>query len=62
MMETLLAKAKEVMTIAWYPNIDNKINMLLNQGWILVHIGESFREKEGGNVIYTLVRVKGKNE
>jgi hypothetical protein len=47
-----------VKTIAWHPKIDNKINTLINQGWILIHIGESFREKEGGDVIYTLIKVR----
>jgi hypothetical protein len=53
----ILIKAKEIKTLEWFPHIDNKLNMLLNDGWILIHIGESYRE-EGGDVIYTLIRVK----
>jgi hypothetical protein len=58
MVKEILMKAKKVKTIGWYPNIDEEINKLLNEGWILVHVGESFREREGGDVIYTFIKVE----
>jgi hypothetical protein len=58
MNEEILLKTKKVKTIEWYPRIDEEINKLLNEGWILVHVGESFREREGGDVIYTFIKVE----
>jgi len=52
----MLEKIKEIKTIAWDPVAEKEINDLLRNGWKLLHIGESWREKEGGDIIYTLGR------
>ena len=62
MGEVDLSKVVEVKTLVWYPSVskldfDREINELLSEGWVLVHIGESYRE-EGGDIVYTLVRFK----
>jgi len=51
-----LSEIKEVKTIEYYSNVEEEINKLLKEGWVLLHIGEDFREGEGGFIIYTLGR------
>jgi hypothetical protein len=57
-----LFKVKKIMTFIWeYPEdkFEKKINRYLRRGWRLLHIGESWREGEGGDIVYTLGWVDG---